>query len=969
MTPITQNEMGCASANNAAPTIHASAATARAPTHSATLAALTDEQRELIEREEERLRGRGPEDTTAANGLLEVLIAHPVRPVADGASAQPEKSRADALLYEHDDGRYAVASTAEDATFTRDDPAWHRLGPVTVHGGPAVAPADHISQAGKMVDAAAPIEEMIRFCPECGRLGDIPDGYEACCPDWSHARVVPKRFAELCAETFRLCVSQPYPKSTAAPADERAAFLTWWCDDVPENMREGWKEGVDECLRRGKATDKLAGAWDGFQFGVQYARAPASPATEGVSLDLLPSALWTRNGSGSSEWWSFKGYDARKDSADQWVLRKGGEELYRHTFLQVVMAHAERAILATSANETGAASDQTELASMMRMFLAACTDLGLINEALGLDPDDGGAEPILEAIAELKGRATSANETGAEGLEAIACRDDLNAGCSLYERLQALMPDWYSDAWEDMLLKYQRAYTEVATSCSRAMAAVAPAVPIELSSVAETLAEGSGFWRSCSGCHETNEGHETGHYPYSKILKCHLGGGCSECGGIGAVWDDTDYEAMGRAFEQLLAAPESASKAPASPAAEAVRIDVTYDDVVSVCDAHGITLPVEAIDAAVALINHFAAPQPVAETVATNGFFVYDAGCGHVEFYDTDFERDAAHRDAINEYRREAMRDQEWSMDVEGIVSGVVTHTTAELKVEDGGYEYEPRLAIPQPAQADAPADAREPITRESALAAIDEFELVCDNNIARDLSPDEKFAVSEFVISLLENAPVSAPADARQPHTYASTQATNCARCGEHKHTPLRIDWMGGYVCLTCVDRELESRVPADAGEAATIYQISFADEEGWNDTNKKVFDSHPAHARRIVYTAPPTARVGSLTAAARDVLDERRRQVETEWWTPEHDDQHTSACLAVAAACYGLFAAASSSDSADSWLQEWRAVAKNLWPFDEEWLKTTEPRRDLVKAGALIQAEIERLDRADLLKGADHA
>ncbi|KVZ57560.1 hypothetical protein WL19_03595 [Burkholderia ubonensis] len=59
----------------------------------------------------------------------------------------------------------------------------------------------------------------------------------------------------------------------AAQADERAAFLTWWCEDVPESMREGWKEGVDECLRRGQATDKLAGAWDGFQFGVQFARA------------------------------------------------------------------------------------------------------------------------------------------------------------------------------------------------------------------------------------------------------------------------------------------------------------------------------------------------------------------------------------------------------------------------------------------------------------------------------------------------------------------------------------------------------------------------------------------------------------------------------------------------------------------------------------------------------------------------
>jgi hypothetical protein len=43
-----------------------------------------------------------------------------------------------------------------------------------------------------------------------------------------------------------------------------------------------------------------------------------------------------------------------------------------------------------------------ELNSYKRMLEAACVDLGLINEALGLDPNDGGAEPILDAIAELK---------------------------------------------------------------------------------------------------------------------------------------------------------------------------------------------------------------------------------------------------------------------------------------------------------------------------------------------------------------------------------------------------------------------------------------------------------------------------------------------------------------------------------------------------------------------------------------
>lgn len=49
----------------------------------------------------------------------------------------------------------------------------------------------------------------------------------------------------------------------------------------------------------------------------------------------------------------------------------------------------------------------------------------------------------------------------------------------------------------------------------------------------EVLAEG--FWRSCSGCHELNEGHPTG--PYSEVFRCNLGSGCRECGGIGATWE------------------------------------------------------------------------------------------------------------------------------------------------------------------------------------------------------------------------------------------------------------------------------------------------------------------------------------------------------------------------------------------------------------------------------------------------
>lgn len=99
-----------------------------------------------------------------------------------------------------------------------------------------------------------------------------------------------------------------------------------------------------------------------------------------------------------------------------------------------------------------------------------------------------------------------------------------------------------------------------------------------------------------------------------------------------------------------------------------------------------------------------------------------------------------------------------------------------------------------------------------------------------------------------------------------------------------------------------------------------------------------------------------GNGTAAARDVLAERHRQVHVERWTLARDDDWTGRQLAKAALCY--LEIASLSD-------EGRAAVKsgpgleNKWPWSWGWWKPTNRRRDLVKAGALIIAEIERLDR----------
>ncbi|MCF1758447.1 hypothetical protein L0G78_25625 [Pseudomonas aeruginosa] len=88
------------------------------------------------------------------------------------------------------------------------------------------------------------------------------------------------------------------------------------------------------------------------------------------------------------------------------------------------------------------------------------------------------------------------------------------------------------------------------------------------------------------------------------------------------------------------------------------------------------------------------------------------------------------------------------------------------------------------------------------------------------------------------------------------------------------------------------------------------------------------------------------SMPKAWLDVQAERRRQITAEGWTPEHDDLYCAAELPRAAAAYILSGA---NDEAPA-----------IWPFSAKWWKPRDARANYMRAGALILAEIERLDRA---------
>lgn len=94
-------------------------------------------------------------------------------------------------------------------------------------------------------------------------------------------------------------------------------------------------------------------------------------------------------------------------------------------------------------------------------------------------------------------------------------------------------------------------------------------------------------------------------------------------------------------------------------------------------------------------------------------------------------------------------------------------------------------------------------------------------------------------------------------------------------------------------------------------------------------------------------------------DVQAERRRQIEAEGWTPEHDDAHSHGQMARAAACYALAGSSAPNDGTAALL------VSLAWPWDEQWWKPSTARRDMVKACALGLAEIERLDRVAASQG----
>lgn len=164
---------------------------------------------------------------------------------------------------------------------------------------------------------------------------------------------------------------------------------------------------------------------------------------------------------------------------------------------------------------------------------------------------------------------------------------------------------------------------------------------------------------------------------------------------------------------------------------------------------------------------------------------------------------------------------------------------------------------------------------------------------------------------------------------------------------------WTDVATAIGEVRRALRSLEPSATRELALEEIIALCRDYGEDSQPDSEYrlacnDIIEAIQERRALSSPDHADAGNVegdgSAAARDVLAERRRQIEAEGWTPEHDRKvNAHGELAKAATCYASV----------------YPLAASYWPWDLKWWKPSGRRRNLVKAAALILAEIERLDR----------
>lgn len=161
-----------------------------------------------------------------------------------------------------------------------------------------------------------------------------------------------------------------------------------------------------------------------------------------------------------------------------------------------------------------------------------------------------------------------------------------------------------------------------------------------------------------------------------------------------------------------------------------------------------------------------------------------------------------------------------------------------------------------------------------------------------------------------------------------------------------LQTEWLAGHGAVWC--NPPFTRKPYSPGYFV-VYQDGYQSFSPAEAFEKGYMPLAPySGAKDSTQPVPPTPAAPSR--AELDVLAERRRQVEAEGYDHQHDDTYQNGELAKAAGCYLLYGDAYPNPG----------EPPELWPWPAEYWKPKDWRRDLIRAGALLIADLERLDRA---------
>lgn len=408
--------------------------------------------------------------------------------------------------------------------------------------------------------------------------------------------------------------------------------------------------------------------------------------------------------------------------------------------------------------------------------------------------------------------------------------------------------------------------------------------------------------------------------------------------------------------------------------AEAVQVvePVDYDGVVSICDAHGIGLPVDCIEMVVEIIRHADLQPSQTAVVPDDERVAFERALFElVNKIDTGLDTG----DLLKDSKRA-------SAALDSILSGGDLVACAHDYFRDSGDRYEKsiefrigwnacldaianaRAASPQPVGQTAQCWSCKKHYTEAKRSEADGNCPHCGAEIEGE--PVEQIGKNALVLTgaqLLEALDFIAPdraTDAEQLESevaieYGEGHAGKAMYCWCAEY-PEEGSWVLDGTSATVARPVEQTRALTDLVRA--LFRPWPKDELGPTD--------EPESQYRLGYNTAIEDALEAIAScngddaigdAARDVLIERQRQMSVEGWTPEHDDAYACDEIAAFAAVYAM------PPGARDWRVEDTGYAETFTDalLPDGWKpKFGDRRRELVKAGALILAEIERIDRA---------